>query len=1069
MHRNLFSFQAILLAAAILGIPAPAFTQARVVISQVYGGGGNSGSVYTNDFVELFNAGDQAQDLAGWSVQYSSATGVGAWQVTPLSGTIQPGRYFLIQEAAGTGGTTSLPSPDFAAGSIAMSATAGKIALLSGLAALSGACPTGATDFVGYGAVNCSEGSTTGATPAPALTNTTAGFRAGQGCTDRDQNNLDFTAFTAAPRNSASSPNACISIASVAQPEGNTGITAFNFAVKLNIGAPAAVTFNASTADGTATAPSDYVALANVPLSIAAGQSSTTVAVQVIGDTLVEPDETFTVTLSNMVGAFPTTSVATASAVGTIQNDDVPTPGFAFSPATLPNAAEGSSYSQPLSVTNGAACRFSSSGLLPPGLALNFQGTDNLATLSGVPTLSGGFVFTISAGCSNGSTSQIYSVTVAFACETTQKTSTPIHAVQGSGPTSPLVGQTVEVEGIVVGSFQNVATQLRGFYLQEPAATWDDDVHTSEGIFIFDNGVGVDVNVGDRVRVRGIVDEFASSGSSLTEIGALQNKAFCSSGNPFPRTALTLPLENASDFEQYEGMAVEFTQQLVVTGNFNLGTFGQIDLAPQVLYQPTQSTNRAEWANLADLNARSVIALDDGSNLANASLYPTLFPPGGLSAVNTLRVGDLVNYDPVAKTISPLQGVLDDRFGAYRIQPTAPVAFATGNPRPADIAGGVGGRFRVASANVLNFFTTLGSRGAQTAAEFNRQKAKIAAELTRLNGDVYGLSEVQNFNDGQTGGASNTYTNVAIQAIVDALNDATAPGTFAFIDTLSLGASNGGDAIRNAVVYKPGRLTPVGQPALYYQNDTNRPTLAQTFQPAVGEKADQQTFTLVVNHFRSKSSSCGAGDDSPLQGNCNGTRLSMAKNVAAWLGANPTGDPAGEKIKLLLIGDFNAYLGEDPIQSLAGDGFANLIDAIVGSKAYSYNFGSRAGYLDHAFANPALNPLIENVAEWHINADEPASLEALNSAAKSAAAQTAYFAPDPFAASDHDPIVIGLNPLAGDLNDDGVVDGKDSKLLLSAIGRLAVGGDRRMDLDGDGKITLNDYRLWYKAYRAFAQ
>ena len=194
LHRSLFGFQAILLAAAVLGIPAPAFPQARVVISQVYGGGGNSGSVYTNDFVELFNAGDQAQDLAGWSVQYSSATGVGAWQATPLSGTIQPGLYFLIPEAAGTGGTTSLPSPDFAAGSIAMSATAGKIALLSGLAALSGACPTGATDFVGYGAVNCSEGSAAGATPAPALTNATAGFRAGQGCTDRDQNSLDFTA-----------------------------------------------------------------------------------------------------------------------------------------------------------------------------------------------------------------------------------------------------------------------------------------------------------------------------------------------------------------------------------------------------------------------------------------------------------------------------------------------------------------------------------------------------------------------------------------------------------------------------------------------------------------------------------------------------------------------------------------------------------------------------------------------------------------------------------------------------------------------------------------------------------
>jgi hypothetical protein len=116
-----------------------------------------------------------------------------------------------------------------------------------------------------------------------------------------------------------------------------------------------------------------------------------------------------------------------------------------------------------------------------------------------------------------------------------------------------------------------------------------------------------------------------------------------------------------------------------------------------------------------------------------------------------------------------------------------------------------------------------------------------------------------------------------------------------------------------------------------------------------------------------------------------------------------------------------------------------------------------------------MNSLIRNVAEWHNNSPEPSSLEALNSSSKSAAAQVAYYAPDPFAASDHDPIVIGFNPLAGDLNDDGAVDVSDQKLLTSSIGKSVSDVDRRMDYDGDGKITLNDYRIWTAYYRAFIQ
>jgi predicted extracellular nuclease len=170
-----------------------------VVISAVYGGGGNSGATLTNDFIELHNRGTAAVAVAGWSVQYAAAGGT-SWQVTPLTATIAPGAFYLVGEAAGSGGTTPLPSPD-ATGSIAMSGTSGKVALVTSATPL--ACGTacaaaaGVHDFVGYGAANDVE-----TAAAPALTNTTAAARA-DAAADTDNNAADFTAGPPNPRNSA--------------------------------------------------------------------------------------------------------------------------------------------------------------------------------------------------------------------------------------------------------------------------------------------------------------------------------------------------------------------------------------------------------------------------------------------------------------------------------------------------------------------------------------------------------------------------------------------------------------------------------------------------------------------------------------------------------------------------------------------------------------------------------------------------------------------------------------------------------------------------------------------------
>ena len=173
----------------------------NVVISQVYGGGGNSGAPFTNDFVELFNRGATPVNINGWAVQYSSSSGT-TWQKTDLVGTLAPGQYYLIQEASSGGAGSTLPAPD-ASGSIAMAATTGKVVLTNNNSLIPNgvSCPSGSTvvDIVGYGAANCFEG--TG--PTPNISAAAAAARRGGGCQETDDNSSDFVAVPVNPRNTA--------------------------------------------------------------------------------------------------------------------------------------------------------------------------------------------------------------------------------------------------------------------------------------------------------------------------------------------------------------------------------------------------------------------------------------------------------------------------------------------------------------------------------------------------------------------------------------------------------------------------------------------------------------------------------------------------------------------------------------------------------------------------------------------------------------------------------------------------------------------------------------------------
>jgi lamin tail-like protein len=215
MHRFLLAGFAVLVAgcepADTTADPPELFAAGSpdVVISQLYGGGGNSGGQFTHDFVELFNRGASSVAIDGWTVQYASASG-NSWAAANLAGTILPGGYYLVQLAAGSGTAAALPTPD-ATGAMNMSGTSGTVALVTSRALLSCGGSTaclpnaGIHDFVGYGTAAQFEGS--GA--APAQSNTTAGFRAGGGCSDTNSNTADFATAAPAPRNAASAHHAC--------------------------------------------------------------------------------------------------------------------------------------------------------------------------------------------------------------------------------------------------------------------------------------------------------------------------------------------------------------------------------------------------------------------------------------------------------------------------------------------------------------------------------------------------------------------------------------------------------------------------------------------------------------------------------------------------------------------------------------------------------------------------------------------------------------------------------------------------------------------------------------------
>jgi predicted extracellular nuclease len=593
----------------------------------------------------------------------------------------------------------------------------------------------------------------------------------------------------------------------------------------------------------------------------------------------------------------------------------------------------------------------------------------------------------------------------------------PINTVQGSGTASPLVGQTVTVSGVVVANFEG-PNRLGGFYIEAPDAEWDSDPATSEGLFIFTNNATTTPTaaVGDRVNVTGNVIEFGTAPNTLTEIVS-PVVTIVSSGNPLPSAVtVSLPVTATTDLERFEGMRVTFTQTLTVSDNESLAQFGELTLsASGRIFQPTNSidpndnpasgTTSTGSSNVAavtaqqSLNARSTITLDDNST----QQYPFVIPYWD-NANNTLRLGT---------TVSNLNGIMGQAFGAYRILPTSAPNFTFAS-RPLTPPA-VGGNVKVGSMNVLNYFNGNGagggfptSRGADSLIEFNRQRAKIIAAIIGLNADVLALMEMENDGTGATSG---------VQDLVNGLNTASAPGTWAFIQDPAgyTTVSGGNDLIKPTMIYKTAVVTPVG--ASQTVNNTafsqGRAPVAQIFQLL----ANGEQFTVVANHFKSKGSSAGQPGDTDQgdgQAQSNQTRRLQA---TALLGFITTLTAPGNPQRLITVGDYNAYGEEDPIDILRAGGLTTIIN-----NSYSYLFDGQVGALDHALGTAALMSTVTGADEWHINADEPTLLDynlenksppGCVSSCRTQDYNDAIYPVTPFRSSDHDPLLVGLNLKAG--------------------------------------------------------
>ncbi|MDQ1583282.1 MAG: 5-nucleotidase [Microbacteriaceae bacterium] len=568
-----------------------------------------------------------------------------------------------------------------------------------------------------------------------------------------------------------------------------------------------------------------------------------------------------------------------------------------------------------------------------------------------------------------------------------------IAEVQGTGDVSPLAGTSVTVEGVVtadhrVGGYKGIYIQTQG-----SGGATDATPGVSDGIFVYLNAANPAVSIGDLVRVTGPVSEsFGLTEITASAAGAVE---LVTAGIGVPQATPLADTVVGSAREADESMLVAPTGTYKVASSHQLYNFGTLWMSAgsAPLVKSTETTRPGAAADaIAAANRANRIFLDDGYSIQiGNSAHPGDQP--------YFTKGTVVrNGDTVAFPAKPY--VLSYGFSDWRLQPTLPIndaspadtkpTFTPTNPRPA-ASPAVGGDFAVASFNVQNYFTTLSTenalaRGAKTPQEFQVQKSKEIAAINALGANIVTLEEIENsihFGDP---------VDTALADLVSGLNESAGSDVWGFVPTPAAlaNAVTTTDVITTAIIYKKAAVTPVGPSATVIDETVwgnAREPIAQTF------TAGTKTLTVVSNHFKSKGGSGTEPADG--QGLFNADRVKQAQSVLAFVGQLEAS--SGSK-NVLLLGDFNAYSKEDPINVFAQAGLVDLVPAKAAGQ-YTYSFDGEVGSLDHAIATPELAKSVAGADVWDINASEWSDRGYAFGAAE---------AGTPFRASDHNPIKVGL-------------------------------------------------------------
>ncbi|WP_456821133.1 ExeM/NucH family extracellular endonuclease [Cellulomonas sp. URHB0016] len=598
-----------------------------------------------------------------------------------------------------------------------------------------------------------------------------------------------------------------------------------------------------------------------------------------------------------------------------------------------------------------------------------------------------------------------------------------IAEIQGTGAVSPLVGETVITAGVVTAAYPTGG--LNGYVIQTPGTGGASDATpgASDAVFVFSASTVGAVRIGDHVQVTGVVSEF----NGLTELTVAAD-GLEQLRDPAPAVtpvASAWPTTDA-DRESLESMLFTPTGSFTVSNTFSTNQYGEVGLASGTtpLLQPTEvgAPGSAEAAAAAADDAARGVVLDDGASTNFLSAVNQSQTPPYVSLASPVRVGEAVTF------AAPL--VVDYRNNAWKLNPTsqvvaglpAPVSFTSDRTAAPDAAA-IGGDLRIASFNVLNYFTTLGAgtagctsfndrtgdpvtvnsgcepRGAWDPADLARQQAKIVKAINGLDADVVGLLEIENslVVDG--------VADEALGTLVDALNADAGSTVWAYVPSSSeLPPAAQMDVITNAIIYRTAAVTRTGPSHALGTLSADdqafgnaREPVAQAFTPAGGG----EPFLVVVNHFKSKGSAGpwpGDADTGDGQGASNESRVRQATALRDWV---PT--IQGDADAVALVGDFNSYTQEDPLRLLYDAGYTDAGSHFAPGQ-YSYSFSGLSGSLDHVLLNGPALARATGADIWEINAEESIALEY----SRYNYHGTLFYAADPYRSSDHDPVVVGL-------------------------------------------------------------